>query len=197
MKEPPLKSYISDGRMIVTFTRPGSRNPLSGDVLDELGSVLASAGQERGVDEIIFTGTGEAFASGADINEIMTLTTETAPAFAHRGQTLMDQIAGSTAVTTAFINGHCYGGALDLALACRRRFAVRDAAFCHPGARLGIMTGWGGTQRLPRLIGEGRALEIFLTAEPIDAAEALRIGLIDGIYSDLDSIPKPLENVTL
>jgi Enoyl-CoA hydratase/carnithine racemase len=83
--------------------------------------------------------------------------------------------------TRALINGACYGGALDLALACDRRIASSSATFCHPGVGLGIMTGWGGTQRLPRLVGEANAFELLFTATPISAETAFRIGLIDKI----------------
>jgi enoyl-CoA hydratase len=89
---------------------------------------------------------------------------------------------------TAFVNGFCFGGALDLALSCKKRIAAPNATFCHPGANLGIMTGWGGTQRLPRLIGEAKALEMFLTAKRVDAIEALRIGLVDEISEEIDSL---------
>jgi enoyl-CoA hydratase/carnithine racemase len=87
----------------------------------------------------------------------------------------------SKTASIAAVNGLCFGGAFDLALACRRRIASPNAVFSHPGANLGIMTGWGGTQRLPRLVGEARALEIFLTGKRVSAVEALQIGLIDEI----------------
>ena len=86
--------------------------------------------------------------------------------------------------TVAAINGFCFGGALDLALSCRRRIAVATAEFCHPGVGLGIITGWGGTQRLPRLVGETAALEMFMTARRVSAEDALRIGLIDEVTND-------------
>jgi len=86
--------------------------------------------------------------------------------------------------TVAGVNGYCFGGGLDLALACDKRIAAPNATFCHPGAGLGIITGWGGTRRLPRLVGRGNALSMFFTAEPINAYEALRIGLIDEIDPD-------------
>lgn len=88
------------------------------------------------------------------------------------------------APVVAAVSGYCMGGGLDLALACRYRIASRKAVFAHRGAALGLMTGWGGTQRLPRLIGKGRALEMFVAAEKITAAEALRIGLVDAVTED-------------
>jgi enoyl-CoA hydratase/carnithine racemase len=93
----------------------------------------------------------------------------------------MKKIADAKQTTIAVINGFCFGGALDLALACDKRIASPNAVFSHPGANLGIVTGWGGTKRLPRLVGEAKALEIFLTAKRVAAVEALRIGLIDKI----------------
>jgi enoyl-CoA hydratase len=171
---------VERGEKILTirFTRPEIRNPLSIEVLEAMNGALDSIG---GFDEIIFTGSEGVFASGANLNEISGLAAEDVRAFTKRGQDLMNRIASVSARTTAVVNGACYGGALDLALACDRRVALPNAAFCHPGAGLGIMTGWGGTQRLPRLIGQAKALEMFFTAEPIDAKEALRIGLVDEI----------------
>ncbi|MEQ1924236.1 MAG: enoyl-CoA hydratase/isomerase family protein, partial [Pyrinomonadaceae bacterium] len=133
------------------------------------------------IDRVTFTGVGNTFASGADLREIAAVTAENAADFARRGQRLMALVAKFPVETFAAINGYCFGGALDLALACNRRIASPDAKFAHPGAGLGIITGWGGTQRLPRLVGEAAALELFLTATPIDADKALAIGLVDEI----------------
>lgn len=183
----PIETRTSNGRLIIEFSRPAERNPISERVIYAIESVLAHAANIGPLDEVLFTGKDGSFASGADLKEIRGLDAGHARSFAFRGQSLMDAIAGFPIPTTAFINGHCYGGGLDLALACRRRVAVQRATFCHPGARLGMMTGWGGTQRLPRLIGEGRSLEMFFSAEPISASEALRIGLVDRIAENLDS----------
>jgi enoyl-CoA hydratase/carnithine racemase len=105
--------------------------------------------------------------------------------FGLRGQLLMQKIAAAPCQTVAAINGYCFGGAFDLALACKIRVASPIAVFSHPGANLGIITGWGGTQRLPRLIGEALALEMFLTAKRIEANEALQIGLVNQISDNL------------
>ncbi len=160
---------------IIRFNRPEIRSPLSVAVLVELDKILDAVADET----IIFTGVDNVFASGADLREIAKVTGDTAKDYALRGQSLMNRIASKNAI--AFVNGFCFGGALDLALACKKRIATPNAVFCHPGANLGIMTGWGGTQRLPRLIGEAFALEMFLTAKRVDADESLRIGLIDEI----------------
>jgi enoyl-CoA hydratase/carnithine racemase len=164
--------------VIIQFNRPEIRNPLSIFVLEELHAILDQTGDEN----FIFTGKSDVFASGADLREIAGVTGETAKEFALRGQSLMNKIAGKTAI--AAINGFCFGGALDLALACTKRIAAPNALFSHPGAGLGIMTGWGGTQRLTRLVGEASALEMFLTAKRVSAREALQIGLIDSISTN-------------
>lgn len=121
------------------------------------------------------------FASGANINELSQLDPESARAFSQMGQQLFQSIAETRQITIAAINGYCMGGALDLALACDVRVASAHAIFAHPGARLGIITGWGGTQRLPRLIGRSRALDLFLTARRFDSREAFEMGLVTGV----------------
>jgi enoyl-CoA hydratase/carnithine racemase len=105
-------------------------------------------------------------------------------AFARLGQQLMNVIAGYPAPVFAAVSGYCMGGGLDLALACHRRIAAPNTVFGHRGAALGLITGWGGAQRLARLIGKGRALQMFVAAETIDAQQALHIGLIDAIADD-------------
>jgi enoyl-CoA hydratase/carnithine racemase len=133
---------------------------------------------------LIITGNHRFFSAGADLNEILQLSGASAVKFAKMGQRLMHCISDYPGHTIAAISGYCMGGGLDLALACDLRIAAPNAIFGHRGAALGIMTGWGGTQRLPRLIGRARALQTFLTAEKLHAPEALRIGLIDRIADD-------------
>lgn len=161
--------------VIIRFNRPEIRNPLSISVLEELHEILDQTDKTN----IIFTGKDDVFASGADLREISKVTSLTAKEFALRGQSLMNKIAQTNSI--AAINGFCFGGALDLALACQKRIAAPNAIFSHPGVGLGIMTGWGGTQRLTRLIGEAAALEMFLTAKRVSADEALKFGLIGDI----------------
>lgn len=175
---------IDGGIMLIGFVRPRSRNPLSLSVLDALRTAFEQASSRADIDRIIVTGSDDVFASGADLREIEGLGDDEVREFAREGQALMRLIAGMKVPVMAAVNGFCYGGALDLALACCRRAASPNASFCHPGAGLGIITGWGGTQRLPRLIGEAKSLEMFFTAAPISAGEALRIGLIDEIADD-------------
>jgi enoyl-CoA hydratase len=173
-----------DGSTIITFVRPERRNPLTVEVVEELTSIVHALSTSDRNRKLIFTGTGEVFASGADLREIVEVGADSAEAFALRGQGLMNAISNLSVRTIAAINGYCFGGAMDLALACDVRIASDGAVFAHPGASLGIITGWGGTQRLPRLIGEARALEMFFTAKRVSVEEALQFGLVDKIVSD-------------
>jgi enoyl-CoA hydratase/carnithine racemase len=133
---------------------------------------------------LIIHGNERFFSAGADLSEIQTLNVSSAFAFAKAGQRLMNAIAQFPAPVYAAIRGYCMGGGLDLALACHRRIAAPTAVFGHRGAALGLVTGWGGTQRLPRLVGKGRALEMFVAAEKLHAQQARSIGLIDAIAED-------------
>lgn len=179
-----LETEIIDSALVVRFTRPEIRNTLSVGVLASLTEIVAACATSTDIEKVVFTGVDDVFASGADLREIADIDHRNATEFARRGQDLMSRIASLSQITTAAINGYCFGGALDLVLACKRRIASPNATFSHPGVGLGIFTGWGGTQRLPRLVGEAKALEIFLTATRINADEALRIGLIDKIADD-------------
>ena len=150
------------------------------DALDQLG------GPHKQLRPLIVAGNRQFFSVGADLNEIAVLTMRGPEAyeFSVIGQTLMNAIASYPAPVVAAIEGHCMGGGLDLALACHRRIAAPHAVFGHRGAALGLMTGWGGTQRLPRLIGRGGALELFIAAKKISAARALEIGMVDAVADD-------------
>jgi enoyl-CoA hydratase/carnithine racemase len=147
------------------------------------GEVLKMASREESIPPLVISGERN-FSAGADLKEIAALTGPEAYAFSALGQGLMRGVAGYPAPVIAAIEGHCMGGGLDLALACHRRIAAPTAVFGHRGAALGLITGWGGTQRLPRLIGKERALELFVTAEKVTAQRALEIGLIDAIADD-------------
>ena len=177
-------SEVQDRAMVITFNRPEIRSPLSVAVLEDLQGLMDEVRGQADIRTLIFTGREGVFASGADLREIAKVTSDSAKAFALRGQRLMNSIASLRQLTVAAIDGFCFGGALDLALACRTRIASPRSVFSHPGASLGIITGWGGTQRLPRLIGQARALEMFFLAKRIDADEAFKIGLVDRLAED-------------
>jgi enoyl-CoA hydratase len=166
---------------IVRLANPARRNALSHATLDLLDQAASALIARPDLQAIIFTGADDVFASGADIRELQRLTPATAREFAARGQRLFHRIADAPQTTIAAINGYCMGGGLDLALACKLRYAAANAIFAHPGASLGIITGWGGTQRLPRLVGTARALEMFLTARLVTSDEALAWGLVNRI----------------
>jgi enoyl-CoA hydratase len=174
-------SEVAPSILLVCFNRPAERNPLSISTLSELSNSLPKWFGYDHIEAIIFMGEGDVFASGANIRELTTLDRSAAKQFSELGQNLLNKISRARQRTIAAINGYCIGGALDLALACDVRIASAKATFAHPGARLGIITGWGGTQRLPRLIGKARSLDLFATARTFDARNALQIGLIDRI----------------
>ena len=150
--------------------------------------VLAlTANMERiAVDQrsLVIAGNDKFFSAGAELSEIAALDGPSAYEFSKMGQGLMDTIDQFPAPVYAAVSGYCMGGGLDLVLACHRRIASSHALFGHRGAALGLMTGWGGTQRLPRLIGKGHALALFAAAEKITAAHALQMGLVDVIAQD-------------
>lgn len=135
-------------------------------------------------DGLVFTGNNKFFSAGAELGEIAALTGPAAYEFALLGQRLMTAVENFPAPVYAAISGYCMGGGLDLALACHRRIAAPHSVFGHRGAALGLITGWGGTQRLPRLVRKAQALAMFVAAEKISAANAARIGLIDAIAED-------------
>lgn len=157
----------------------------------DLGTVIRLAHEVKNlhsgklpVSALIITGTERFFSVGADLNEINRLCGAAAYDFALAGQRLMNAVDLYPAPLIAAVNGYCMGGGLDLALACDLRICSPNALFGHRGAALGIMTGWGGTQRLSRLIGKARALQMFLAAEKLTAQDALKIGLVNAIADD-------------
>jgi len=145
---------------------------------------LRAEAESDTIKRLIVTGNDKFFSAGADLNEISALTAAQAFEFSREGQALMQAIDQFALPVIAAIRGYCMGGGMDLALACDHRIAAPNAVFGHRGASLGVMTGWGGTQRLPRLIGKARAMQMFLLAEMVKADEALRIGLVDAIGDD-------------
>jgi enoyl-CoA hydratase len=167
---------------IVTIDRPKALNALNQATLAEIRHVLQDAANDPSVHGVIVTGAGDkAFAAGADINEIASASPQEAHALARNGQAVFDLVEGLGKPVIAAINGYALGGGCELAMACTLRIAVETARFGQPEVRLGVMPGFGGTQRLPRLVGKGRAMQIILTAENIDAHEAHRIGLVNEV----------------
>lgn len=133
---------------------------------------------------LVITGNEHFFSVGADLNEIAALNGPAAYEFSKMGQELMNAVEAFPAPVCAAIRGYCMGGGLDLALACHLRIAHSHSTFGHRGAALGLITGWGGTQRLPRLIGKSRALKMFVSAEKLTSAEAFEIGLVTKVAAE-------------
>jgi enoyl-CoA hydratase len=177
----PITNETIGAIFVVRFSRPSQKNTLSTETLNALGATLKQLKISQSVLAVIFTGTGDVFASGADINELADLDPSHADQFSRTGQQLTAEIANLPQVTIAAVNGYCMGGGLDFALACDIRVASKSAVFAHPGAKLGVITGWGGTQRLPRLIGRSKAIELFSTAHKLSSEQALKAGLITHI----------------
>lgn len=170
------------GARILRLQSDDGTNRLTRECIRSLTNEIRELASKR--EPLIVAGNDRFFSAGADLREISQLNGPEALAFAKMGQGLMDAIDHFPAPVYAAIEGYCMGGGLDLALACHRRIASPHAVFGHRGAALGLVTGWGGTQRLPRLIGKGRALEMFVAAEKVTATEALRISLVDAIADD-------------
>jgi enoyl-CoA hydratase len=175
--------YSNQGSITtITVNRPSVRNALNVATIDELGSAFEQAKSDPAVRVVILTGAGEkAFAAGADITEIARLDEAGGTAFSRRGQLVFDAIETLGKPVIAAVNGYALGGGCELAMACTVRIASDSAVFGQPEVKLGLIPGYGGTQRLPRLVGKSRALILLLTGEPVPAAEALRLGLVDAV----------------
>src|SRR5262249_5738671 len=147
----------------------------------ELGTAIDEARDSSDVGAIVLTGAGRAFVAGADISELESHAAVSAKALAQRGQAIFRRFETSPKPTVAAVKGFALGGGCELAMSCHMRIASEHAKFGQPEVKLGLVPGYGGTQRLPRLIGKGRALQLLLTGEMIDAAEAYRIGLVNRV----------------
>jgi len=168
-------------RVLRLLSEDGTNRLTSARVLDLTDALRDLAGDPA---PLILTGNDKYFSAGAELAEIAALTGPAAFRFSQMGQTLLNLVERFPAPIHAAISGYCMGGGLDLALACHRRIASPRAVFGHRGAALGLITGWGGTQRLPRLVGPAKALEMFVAAEKLHAAQAWKIGLVDEVAED-------------
>lgn len=186
-EEKHYRLTLHDRCAILRLTSADQTNKLSMAcvrALLECAQSLRAEAESNRIRRLIITGSDRFFSAGADLNEIAQLTGPQAFEFSRAGQSLMQNIDTFPVPVIAAVSGYCMGGGLDLALACDYRVAAPNAIFGHRGASLGLITGWGGTQRLPRLIGKSRALQMFLLAEKVHAQEALRIGLADVVEFD-------------
>ena len=170
------------GIAVVTIQRPTALNALNLATLSELDTAFAALANDKSIRVVIVTGGGaKAFVAGADITEMQAMSPAQARAFAKFGQHVFACLEALPQPVIAAVNGFALGGGCELAMACDIRIAAENARFGQPEVGLGITPGFGGTQRLPRLVGEGRAKELLFTADVIDAAEALRIGLVNKV----------------
>ncbi len=188
-----LSYQVESGAAIVTIKRPQALNALSQDLMAEIAEVADVIIQDPEVQVVIFTGEGKAFVAGADIAEL----SEIKDAFAAResatfGQAVMGEISSLPVPTIAAINGYALGGGLELALACDLRVASTKAKLGLPEVGLGLIPGYGGTQRLPRLIGRGRALDLIFTGRHVSAEEALSLGIVNRVAEDALAAAKEL-----
>jgi enoyl-CoA hydratase len=181
-------SYLSllvesrDGIAFVTVNRPEKLNALNDRTMEELDAAFAAIAADPQTRGVVLTGAGEkAFVAGADIGELATQSPVDGKERSIRGQRVLDRIERLGKPVVAAVNGFALGGGCELAMACHVRIASENARLGTPEVKLGIMCGYAGTQRLPRLVGKGRALEMLLTGEMVDAAEALRIGLVNRV----------------
>jgi enoyl-CoA hydratase len=175
------------GWLEVTIDRPAALNALNVEVLDGLAAAAAELRTRDDLHGMILTGAGEkAFVAGADISGLPGLGPAEAIAFAKRGQAVFDSLERGGKPVIAGVNGWALGGGCELALACHVRIAAKTAKFGLPEVSLGVIPGYGGTQRLARLVGVGRALQMILTGDPIDAEEAYRIGLANLVVEPTD-----------
>ena len=180
-----------DSVAYVTVNRPKVLNALNMPTMEELRFAFHEIKNDKGVRAVIFTGAGEkAFIAGADIAELSKQDAITAKEYTHRGQSVLNLIENLGKPVIACINGFALGGGCEIALACTMRLASETAKLGQPEVKLGIIAGYGGSQRLPRLVGKGIAMQILLTGEMISAQEAHRIGLVNEVTAPADLIPR-------
>jgi enoyl-CoA hydratase len=182
MKTDNIRVEKSGMLATVILDRPKVLNALNASTFAELSSVFDQLEPDREVRVVLLTGAGErAFAAGADIRELAAAEEGAGKAFALRGQAVFRKIETLSKPVIACVRGFALGGGCELAMACTLRIAADDAKFGQPEVKLGVTPGYGGSQRLPRLVGRGAALKLLLTGAMIDAREALRIGLVDEV----------------
>ncbi len=186
---------MQDGTLIVTINRPDKLNALNKDVIEELGKVADEIYNNPEIKSAILTGAGEkAFVAGADITEFTSLDAAGGAALAKKGQdNVFDKIENSPKPIVAAVNGFALGGGCELAMSCHFRLASENAKFGQPEVNLGLIPGYGGTQRLTQLIGKGKSMELMMTADMIGADEAKALGLVNYVLPQAELLAKTRE----
>jgi enoyl-CoA hydratase len=192
-----LLTDLNNGVFTITVNRPDKMNALNKDVVADLGKALEEVYNNEEIKVCILTGAGpKAFVAGADISEFLSLGAEGGSDLAQVGRVnVFDKIENCPKPVVAAVNGFALGGGCELAMACHFRVASENAKFGQPEVNLGLIPGYGGTQRLTQLIGKGKAMELCMTADMIGAAEAKNLGLVNHVYSAEELMPKTLELV--
>ena len=177
-----LLSSLDNGVLTVTLNRPDKLNALNSTVLKELNEVIDQVYTDSNIQGVILTGSGpKAFVAGADISEFLSLSTGEGSSLAKKGQDIFTRLENSPKPVIAAVNGFALGGGCELAMSCHIRIASTHAKFGQPEVNLGIIPGYGGTQRLAQLIGKGKALELMMSAEMIGSEQALQLGLVNHV----------------
>ncbi|MBC8215330.1 MAG: enoyl-CoA hydratase/isomerase family protein [Candidatus Marinimicrobia bacterium] len=190
-----IKTDISNGIGTITIDRPDALNAMNSEVVLELAHAFQSCINNESVGVLILTGTGEkAFVAGADIKSMQKMNPEQALEFGKTGQNMTKVIENSPKPVIAAVNGFALGGGCEIALACHIRVASENAQFAQPEVHLGIIPGWGGTQRLPKLVGQGEAIEMIVSGKMVSAEKALQIGLVNAVVS-LDHLMKTVQGI--
>ncbi|HEY0040776.1 MAG TPA: enoyl-CoA hydratase-related protein [Flavisolibacter sp.] len=186
-----LLTSLEKGIFTITVNRPDKLNALNKDVMNELGNVIDEAASNEEIKAVIITGSGQkGFVAGADISEFIGLSGTEGKALAEKGQDIFFKIENSSKPVVAAVNGFALGGGCELAMACHFRIAAENAKFGQPEVNLGLIPGYGGTQRLVQLIGKGRALELLMAASMIDAQTALQFGLVNYVVPQEELLNK-------
>ncbi len=189
-----LKTTLnSQGILKITLNRPDKLNSLNTELLSELTEVLDTAKTDAQTHSLILTGEGKAFCAGADIRRLAELDANSGYAFARMGQGIFRRLETLGKPSIAAVNGFCFGGGCELALSATLRFASPEARFAQPEVKLGVIPGFGGTQRLSRLVGKGRAMDLCLSARSLDAIEAYSWGLVNAVH-EADTLLSAAEN---
>ena len=193
-----LLSELENGTFIITINRPDKLNALNKDVFKDLDEVIDEIYQNREIKSAIITGAGnKAFVAGADISEFLELDASQATELSARGHRVFDKIENSPKPIVAAVNGFALGGGCELALACHFIYASENARFGQPEVNLGLIPGYGGTQRLTQLVGRNRSMELLMSGNLINAKDAMDYGVVNKVFSAEELLPKTKEILSL